>query len=672
MKILFSFLLAFACCIQYGNAQQLTKKHRVKKGETVYHLSRVYNVSPQEIISLNPNSENVIYVDEVLLIPSNGQTIGNNNSTQSNNQNQTIAHHVLRGETKYGLSKKYGLTIAELEQQNPHIKNGLQAGHYLSISSSNLPTVSSSSYKGVRYHNVQKGETLYRLSKQYEVTIQDIKSANPEMTILKYGTTIAIPATTAVVDNNNEASELEDNLVNEVTETINETENAIIETPPTEEPKDNNTIETVSYEDYTIKPKETLYSLSKQANMSMEAFVDLNPELKKSVMVGTVIKMPVASNKTEIVPVEQSTNQPTSIVGQDNLLKTIDRTSKKKILFVMPFTESEFNNSLHSKSSIETDYERNLNFYRGSKIALDSIEKFGISVNSDIIEIDIESTVTPSNIRSKNNSLEGYDAVIAPSYSDNIDWLVSLAKDRNIPVVTAYNATNNSNLTNVVEAYPSINIQKLKILDYLKTQQGNLILISDYNRENSRNFIITNAPEIKIIETKRNGNYSSRDLTNLLEESKTNYVIIDSDKNGVFLNTTNTLLRELSQFKIQLVVLEKSLIPSEEDISAKRFTILKMLYPEVNHTMVSNLNTLAKNLKSKYGTESSPIAQEGFDITYDTLLRLCQNNYDYTNSLNEVKTTHSTLEFNYKITKSGRHVNDIILVKEFKSSDSNN
>lgn len=671
MKILFSFLLASIFCFQYGNAQQLTKKHHVKKGETVYQISRIYNVSPQDIIKLNPNSAKVIYVDDVLIIPSNNNTNTSSNSSSVTNSTQSISHHVLRGETKYGLSKKYGLTIAELEQQNPHIKKGLQAGHYLSISSSKIQTPITERNQKITYksHYVQKGETLYGLSKKYQVTIQEIKSANPQLGILKYNTTIAIPSTEVVVDNNEKTEESEKSLVEETSEIIAKKESQKVEVPVDDE-AESTPSKVVVYENYTIKPKETLYSLSKQANMSKEEFVVLNPQLEKSVLAGTVIKMPASTEKALEIPVENMVSQSTSKVGYVNLLETIDKTVRKEIVFVMPFTENEFNSNNFENTNAE--FKRNLDFYKGAKIAMDSIRKMGITLDSKIIEVDIETSVTPSNVRSKNSSLKGSHAVIAPSYSDNIDWLISLANDNNTPIVTAYNSSNNNNFTNIIEAYPSINYQRQKVLEYLKNQQGNIIVISDYNRETSRNTINTSVPKAQIIETRKNGNYSSRDLVNLLDKTKTNFVIIDSDRTGVFLNSTNTLLRELSQYRIHLVVLEKQLIPNKDEISERRFSILKMLYPEINNNDDSGYSKqFSEKYKIAFETELSNAVLEGFDITYDTLLRLCQpDGFNY--NLGKNKTTYQFLEFKYNIDQNGRNVNDIVVVKEFENTDSNN
>lgn len=676
MRILFSSLLASIFCFQIGNAQQLTKKHRVKKGETVYQISRMYQVSPKEIIRLNPNSAKVIYVDDVLIIPTaNDSSNIANPSNNVSNSSQTVSHRVLRGETKYGLSKKYGISISELEQQNPHIKNGLQAGHNLSIRTTKLqPVQNTSKSQNVTYltHKVLKGETLYGLSKRYQVTIGDIQSANPDLGILKYNTIINIPSFSDISQSTNENVVEELKVTENPTETIAEKETTEIKISE-ENTSESNVIEDqkITYKDYTIKPKETLYGLSKKANMSKEDFLVLNPQLKKSVLAGTIIKMPVQANQSTAVTV--NLDEPEEVKTDiKNLEESIDKTANKKVLFVMPFSETELTSDDLEINKTEA-FKRNLDFYQGATSALDSLKKLGLTINHEIIKIDLESSVTPSNVRAKNNTLEGYHAVFAPSYTDNIDWLISVANDKNIPVISAYNASQNQNLKNVIEAYPSLNNQKIKTLDYIKNKQGTIIVISDYNREDQRNFIRTHAPEAKIIETKKNGNYSSRDLTGFLDKNKPNFVIIDSDRNGVFLNATNTLLRESSNYKIQLAVLEKDLIPDEADISIKRFTILKLVYPEVIH----NSNSIAysqfeSNYKLIHKNNPSLSVIEGYDITYDTLLRMCQLNNNGTMDLDGINTSQIALDFKYLTQSNGRKANDIIVVKEFESKNNIN
>jgi LysM repeat protein len=69
----------------------------------------------------------------------NGQTLViplKNKIIQSVVQDKVIYHDVLPKETKYSISRKYGITIAELEKRNPEIVSGLPIGYRLIIKGS--------------------------------------------------------------------------------------------------------------------------------------------------------------------------------------------------------------------------------------------------------------------------------------------------------------------------------------------------------------------------------------------------------------------------------------------------------------------------------------------------------------------------------------------------------
>src|SRR5688572_2356967 len=93
--------------------------HHVVKGETVYGISKKYNVAQDTIIAYNANAKSGIKADQVLKFPSGKSSVNTNNTTGNYTQ-----HVVQHGETLYGIAKKYGVTIEDIEKLNPQIKNG--------------------------------------------------------------------------------------------------------------------------------------------------------------------------------------------------------------------------------------------------------------------------------------------------------------------------------------------------------------------------------------------------------------------------------------------------------------------------------------------------------------------------------------------------------------------
>jgi LysM repeat protein len=105
--------------------------HQVLAKETLFAIARNYNVSVDDLTHLNQDMlTNGLQIDQELKIPNKKKTL--DGSARIITQN-TIFHTVLPKETKYGISKKYGITIEQLETQNPEIVNGLVAGNKLAI-----------------------------------------------------------------------------------------------------------------------------------------------------------------------------------------------------------------------------------------------------------------------------------------------------------------------------------------------------------------------------------------------------------------------------------------------------------------------------------------------------------------------------------------------------------
>lgn len=127
--------IAFVLCFQAATAQQtemIGKRefilHTVKPKETVYGISRQYDVPQDTIYVYNPNASHGIKVDEVLRFPS-GKVV----QTREKQTVKTIRHTVQQGETLYSLSRKYNVTAEDIVLMNPQVRDGLKADQVLLI-----------------------------------------------------------------------------------------------------------------------------------------------------------------------------------------------------------------------------------------------------------------------------------------------------------------------------------------------------------------------------------------------------------------------------------------------------------------------------------------------------------------------------------------------------------
>lgn len=89
------------------------------------------NASLKTEIAVVPQENKIQSIQEPAVIPQPNETL---NSTP-----EVIVREVLPKETKYGIAKRYGITVQELEKQNPEIKNTLPVGYKLNIRTNNGP-----------------------------------------------------------------------------------------------------------------------------------------------------------------------------------------------------------------------------------------------------------------------------------------------------------------------------------------------------------------------------------------------------------------------------------------------------------------------------------------------------------------------------------------------------
>ncbi|MBO4936267.1 MAG: LysM peptidoglycan-binding domain-containing protein [Alistipes sp.] len=100
-------------------------------------------------------------------------------------------HDVAKGETLYSLSRRYGVTVDDIKSANEALAAGLKAGQRIKIP---VKSAAEKEQPKVRLHKVVRGETLYSLSKLNDLTVEELRAANPHVRKgLKAGQLIEIP-----------------------------------------------------------------------------------------------------------------------------------------------------------------------------------------------------------------------------------------------------------------------------------------------------------------------------------------------------------------------------------------------------------------------------------------------------------------------------------------------
>ncbi len=180
--------------------------HTVRKGETVYSLARLYGVSEQELLESNPQAVEGLQPDQVLKIR---VTDVKPKMKPRKMARLFDTHTVNQGETAYAISKRYGISVNVLMEDNPGMDPAaLSIGQKLNIRKAEQGETSDTEIKAgweeyrdainsvsddYVYHLVAKGETVYSLSRQFGVTQAEIIRSNDLKDGLKTGALIRIP-----------------------------------------------------------------------------------------------------------------------------------------------------------------------------------------------------------------------------------------------------------------------------------------------------------------------------------------------------------------------------------------------------------------------------------------------------------------------------------------------
>ena len=159
--------------------------YTVVKGDTLWNISKRLGITIDEIKRLNNLDSNLLYVGQVLKLP-----------TYETSTDTNITYIVQKGDTLYSIATKNDITVKELKEYNNLTSDNLSIGQELNIpkgTSIITPSEDEVINEGSIY-KVQKGDTLYSISKKFNTSIDKIKELNSLVSdILTIGTNLLIP-----------------------------------------------------------------------------------------------------------------------------------------------------------------------------------------------------------------------------------------------------------------------------------------------------------------------------------------------------------------------------------------------------------------------------------------------------------------------------------------------
>ena len=585
--------------------------HKVRKRETIYGIAQRYQITEAQLKRYNPKLyANPLKKGMRLRIPEFPEEVVDENAI---NPEDFETYTVQPKETRWSIAHKYGITLDSLATLNPDLP---QSTSHLAIGQElTVPKLAGSSVKDQEAqlyisYTVPPKKTLYSLGQEYNMDPQDIVRLNPEIVAeggLKEGMQLRLP----------------------------------------EKKKDTATVNTSNFVFYEVKPKQTVYSLTRKLQLSYEELIELNPDLTRGLQAGMVLKLPVT--KSENLDVKNSL-----ILDEFNLIDSIQVGNKPKLLYLLPFRMDRLN--LNDRESAENSLDRSnalkysLGIYSGSLVAIDSIADLGVSVDVRTYDTQLDLERTRQILDTEN--LGDYSAVIGPLQMNSLKEAAVRAYNSGVAVVAPLAGQGDVNLDNVFYSVPPDSLLRNRMLKYMKNQvtDQNIIVIADSKHKEAETLIKEAFPlasSVELLEEEENISIDLELFAAFLSLEKENWVFVETDNFKIVSSVSSILNSSNSDTtKVRMFTTLKNKAFDNDVISATHLSNLNFTYPSVYRE--ANNDAFRRRYRRRFGGDPDRYAVRGFDLTYDILLKLAYKMDLFQVSETIGKTEYSGNRFDYE------------------------
>jgi len=214
----------------------ITNTYVVQKGDSLYSIANKLGTTVSELKKENNLTSNTLQIGEVLRVP-----------TKEIYEEEENIYIVKKGDTLYSIAMANNTTVDELKKANNLTSNILSTGQLLKIPSALLPEST---------YTVKKGDSLYSIANKYNTTVDELKRINNlTSNILSIGQVLKLPS--------DKASNVEN---------------------------EENTIS------YTVQKGDSLYSIARKYDTTIDRIKDLNNLTTNLLSIGQVLLIPTDTN----------------------------------------------------------------------------------------------------------------------------------------------------------------------------------------------------------------------------------------------------------------------------------------------------------------------------------------------------------------------------------------
>mgnify|MGYP003302937479 CR=1 FL=1 len=129
--------------------------YTVQKGDTLYSLSRRFNIPIDKLIEINDLKSDILSIGQIIYLQ------------EKNMSNDYDTYEVVKGDSLWGISKKFNIRVNDLIDLNNLTSNTITIGQKLLV-----PKQEDNTY------TVQKGDTLWSIARKNNITVNELKELN--------------------------------------------------------------------------------------------------------------------------------------------------------------------------------------------------------------------------------------------------------------------------------------------------------------------------------------------------------------------------------------------------------------------------------------------------------------------------------------------------------------
>ncbi len=604
--------------LKAGGRYVAFKYHTVGENETIFSISKKYNTTIEDINKVNKIEDNNIKLGQIIIIPILPDPAGKIDTTRY------TFYFVKPKEGKWRVAYNHGITVDELERLNPQIQGrNLQVNEKLVVPKNRAETKPEED-KNFVYYEVKPLETVYSLTKRFNISEEELLRYNPELTEgLKAGQILKLPRH----------------------KTTSETK----------------TSESGHFFFHTVKPKETIYSLTKKYNVSIADLMKYNPVLKDGLKAGQVLRIPKPDfvvvfdiNAPFFFRLEKIKNPEEYTV---DLLENLTKDKNYKIAILLPFKlnrQSENDCANLRKNKI-------LDYYAGIRMAVDSLKKLGLQIQYDVFDTQANPAVADQIMLQ--NDLTDYDFVLGPVYPQVVEKTASVLETFNTPVVVpsfrgmaAY-----GNLVQTVTDSASMAQHMITFINEMKGDD-NVLVVFDKKSRSVADTVAVSLGTLNMLEAhnSKHGNWlKDTDFKTFLKKGKNNLIVLVTDDYSLVANVLAVLDGLSLQYPVQLFMLEDS--KAVQTLDVKKMAAVHFTFPSRDLKIPDP--RLRKSVKEQMGFYPTATFINGYDTTFDLMLRLANadNLFDGLKKFGKTQETSRIYLYGYKAGQGFKNIASYIL-----------